>query len=93
MDVINAAIEVTHDNSEDARERTIFEKFSTFNEHLFWLAQQKDYQLILGQAEVSEKENFGSRLNFKEKKIENAICGKINSILTNEKKAPEPDVA
>ena len=93
MDVINAAIEVTHDNSEDARERTIFEKFSSFNEHLFWLAQQKDFQQILEQAEASEKENFGSRLNFKEKRIENAICKKVDGILTNEKKAPELEVA
>ena len=31
MKVINAAIDVTQDNSDDSRERTIFEKFKEFN--------------------------------------------------------------
>jgi hypothetical protein len=48
MKVINAVIEVTQDNKDDERERTIFERFAEFNEHLFWLTEQKDYQKILG---------------------------------------------
>jgi hypothetical protein len=44
MKVINAIIEVPQDNREDKRERTVFEKFVEFNEHLFWVAQQKDHQ-------------------------------------------------
>jgi hypothetical protein len=44
MKVINAIIEVPQDNREDKRERTVFEKFVEFNEHLFWVAQRKEYQ-------------------------------------------------
>ena len=31
MKVINAAIEVTQENKDDEQERTIYEKFTTFN--------------------------------------------------------------
>ena len=44
MKVINSLIEMTQDNSEDARERTIFQKFKEFNQHLFWVTQSKDFQ-------------------------------------------------
>ena len=47
MRVINAAIQVSQDNKDDMRERTVFQKFTQFNEHMFWLAQQKPYQKIL----------------------------------------------
>jgi hypothetical protein len=44
MTVLNRAISATQENKDDARERTVFEKFTEFNEQLFWLVQQKDYQ-------------------------------------------------
>lgn len=48
MNVVNAAIKITQDNSEDARARTVFEKFTEFSEHLFWISQQKMYQKMVG---------------------------------------------
>jgi hypothetical protein len=54
MKVINTIIEVTQDNKDDARERTIFEKFTQFNEHLFWAAQEKTFQDIIHSIEKSK---------------------------------------
>jgi hypothetical protein len=51
MKVINTIIEVPQDNCQDARERTVFEKFTLFSEHLFWAAQQKPYQMAIEEIE------------------------------------------
>ena len=47
MKTINTAIHITHDSKDDERGRTVFEVFNEFNEHLFWLCQQKEYQHTL----------------------------------------------
>ena len=47
MKVINAAVEVAQDNTVDPCGRTVFELFNSFNEHLFYISQQKEYQKIL----------------------------------------------
>ena len=52
MEVINSAIKVTQQNKSDSRHRTVFEIFTEFNEHLFYMVQQKDYQQILSSLEV-----------------------------------------
>ena len=71
MKVINKVIEVTHDNSQDSKERTIFEKFTEFNEKLFWIAQEKDYSNIIN--------NFDDKTNNKESKnIKEDICSLYN---------------
>ena len=38
MKVLNAVIEMPQDSTEDYKDRTIFEKFRSFNEHLFSLS-------------------------------------------------------
>ena len=38
MKVLNAVIEIPQDSTEDYKGRTIFEKFRSFNEHLFSLS-------------------------------------------------------
>ena len=58
MDVINSAIQITQDNSDDVRGTTIFESFTSFNQHLFWISQQKRYQTALHKGE----RNVGSQL-------------------------------
>lgn len=54
MRVINAAIEVTQENEGDSRERTVKEVFIDFNEQLFWLSQQKNYQLAINGIDPSK---------------------------------------
>jgi hypothetical protein len=49
MRVINAAIETPQNNLGDAKERTLFEKFSEFSEHLFFLSEQEEYHRFLKQ--------------------------------------------
>ena len=59
----------------------MIEKFKEFNEHLFWIAQEKPYQEQLNQKE-SERGNAA--------KVEDkAIANKFDKILTNEKKPSE----
>ena len=50
MKVINSATSVTQENKDDFRERTVFEKFKEFSEHLFWVTQEKQYQKMLTQS-------------------------------------------
>jgi hypothetical protein len=81
MKVINAIIEVPQNSKEDARERTVFEKFTEFNEHLFWLTQQKDYQREIEEIErQNNQEAEGSTIV---KKNSSRICDKFYSILSN----------
>jgi hypothetical protein len=47
MQVLNAAIRVTHSNEDDSRERSMKEVFTQFNEQLFWTTQQQDYHSII----------------------------------------------
>lgn len=47
MQVVNAAIRVTHSNEDDSRERSMKEVFTQFNEQLFWTTQQQDYHSII----------------------------------------------
>jgi dipeptide/tripeptide permease len=47
MQVLNAAIRVTHSNEDDSRERSMREVFTQFNEQLFWMTQQQDYHSII----------------------------------------------
>ena len=44
MKVINKAVGIANENKLDSRERTVFEIFSEFNEKMFWLSKQKNYQ-------------------------------------------------
>lgn len=37
MLVVNRLVEVTQDSQEDSSGRTVFEKFTEFNEQMFWL--------------------------------------------------------
>ena len=77
MRVINAIIEVTHDNSDDAKERTIFQKFTEFNENLFWVSQEKDYHQVLstfGEKDSSKKD---------EESIKTNICDYFDTIMSN----------
>ena len=47
MLVINKAVQVAQNTKADKQGRTIFELFSHFSEHLFWISQQKEYQKII----------------------------------------------
>ena len=41
MEAINSVIGVTNESREDERGRTVFELYNEFNEHFFWLTEQK----------------------------------------------------
>ena len=88
MKVINAAIGVTEKNAADARERTVYQKFTQFNQHLFWLTQHRPYQVMVSKTDQKNK------LKREEKdKIERVICKKFDNILTNQNvkdEIPEP---
>ena len=43
MLVVNRLVEVTQDSQEDSSGRTVFEKFTEFNEQMFWLTNQKEF--------------------------------------------------
>ena len=47
MRVINEVILVSESNQELAQDRTILQSFTEFNEHLFWMVEQKSYQKIM----------------------------------------------
>ena len=47
MNVINAAIQIAQDSKLDDGEMTVFEKFTDFNEYLFWTGQHKPYQKLI----------------------------------------------
>jgi hypothetical protein len=81
MKVLNAAINVTQDNKDDARERTIFERFSEFNEHLFWLAEQRDYTKIISTINEESTEEGSERFQ-KQAKISH-ICNYFDTIFGN----------
>jgi hypothetical protein len=68
MKVINTAISVTQSTENDSRERTIKEKFTDFNEQLFWIAQQKEYHNVINTVidEDSSVQTKGSRRLYRE---------------------------
>lgn len=80
MTVINKIITVTQDNSEDARERTVYEKFTQFNEHIFWITQQKTYQQVLNRSEKNSKEGKETRIS---KLIQEGLGNHYEEILSN----------
>ena len=47
MNVINTAIRVTQGNQDDHQERTVKEIFTQFNEQLFWLVQQQQFEPLI----------------------------------------------
>ena len=47
MKVLNKVIEMPQDSTEDSKDRTIFEKFRSFNEHLFFLSENKEIKNFL----------------------------------------------
>jgi len=47
MRVINEVILVSQRYQELAQDRTILQSFTEFNEHLFWMVEQKSYQKIM----------------------------------------------
>jgi hypothetical protein len=47
MKVINEVILVAEKNQELAKDRTVLQSFTEFNEHMFWLAEQKSYKKIM----------------------------------------------
>jgi hypothetical protein len=89
MKVLNAAIQVAHDNKDDARERTNFEKFTEFNEHLFWLTQQKDYQKFISPL-IEKKAQTNKKKAEQNTAIPTAICQKFDEMLTTAPKKEEP---
>ncbi len=56
MEVINTAIRVTQDSSEDKRERTVKDIFNEFNEKLFCLVQQDKYHSIINSLDDYQKQ-------------------------------------
>ena len=69
MRVINAAIEVVQDCSNNYRERTNFEKFTEFNENLFWIVQQKEYQNIINAVKEKGENEYKENISLNEKLI------------------------
>ena len=87
MKVINEAIAVAQYSQEDERERTIFQKYKEFNEHLFWIVEQKQYQNYISSPH-SSLDTLGRRAStlkeaFKAKEQE--VCKNFEQILTNDK--------
>jgi hypothetical protein len=86
MTVINAAIQVTQDNQRDVRERTVSERFTEFNHHLFWLTQQKEYQTILNKIDDKKAQRGDKGEVSKEaaRRTKSVICRKFDNLLSSE---------
>ena len=83
MKVFNAATQITQENQQDSRERTVFEKFTDFNEHLFWVTQQKPYQKIISSLDEGKRIKGDNEGKEQRKINERVICDKFDTILDN----------
>jgi predicted glycosyltransferase len=78
MKVLNTAIQTTQDIQPDPKERTVSEIFTAFNQQLFWVAQEKQYQDLL--KDVDDKRKRPQQRQQQEETTE-VICNFFDAIL------------